>query len=174
MSLRTVGSHIMHFCGSYRQPLSCRLRSEGMRAVRLKSSSPVTVSHLDHLVLTVKSIPETCTFYSSVLGMKVITFKGGRKALVFGQQKLNLHQVGQEFEPKAWRPTSGSADLCLITLTPLTAVAAHLQASGVEIEEGPVERSGAVGPITSLYFRDPDNNLIEVSNYNRTTEDNKS
>ncbi|KAM9391165.1 glyoxalase domain-containing protein 5, partial [Salvelinus alpinus] len=96
---------------------------------------------------------------------------GNRKALCFGKQKLNLHQVGQEFEPKALRPTSGSADLCLITSTPLAAVATHLQACGVEIEEGPVERSGAVGPITSLYFRDPDHNLIEVSNYNRPTKD---
>ncbi|XP_068596882.1 glyoxalase domain-containing protein 5 [Brachionichthys hirsutus] len=91
--------------------------------------------------------------------------KGNRKALGFGQQKFNLHQLGQEFEPKAQHPTLGSADLCLITKTPLAAVAAHLKTCGVEIEEGPVERSGAVGPITSLYFRDPDHNLIEVSNY---------
>lgn len=125
------------------------------------------VSHLDHLVLTVKSVPNTIQFYSSVLGMEVITFKGNRKALGFGQQKFNLHQLGQEFEPKAKHPTSGSADLCLITKTPLTTVAAHLEVCGVKIEEGPVERSGAVGPITSVYFRDPDNNLIEVSNYNQ-------
>ncbi|KAG7283130.1 hypothetical protein CRUP_033076, partial [Coryphaenoides rupestris] len=90
---------------------------------------------------------------------------GDRKALGFGQQKFNLHQVGKEFEPKAKRPTSGSADLCLITRTPLTTVAAHLQACGVDIEEGPVERSGAVGTISSLYFRDPDHNLIEISVY---------
>ncbi|XP_039975886.1 glyoxalase domain-containing protein 5 isoform X2 [Xiphias gladius] len=135
--------------------------------VKFKRTCPVEVSHLDHLVLTVKSVPDTVTFYTSVLGMELITFKGNRKALGFGQQKFNLHQLGQEFEPKAKHPTSGSADLCLITKTPLATVAAHLKVCGVNIEEGPVERSGAVGTITSLYFRDPDNNLIEVSNYNQ-------
>ncbi|XP_077466005.1 glyoxalase domain-containing protein 5 isoform X2 [Stigmatopora argus] len=99
--------------------------------------------------------------------MEVVTFKGNRKALGFGNQKLNLHQLGMEFEPKAKHPTSGSADLCLITKTPLTTVAAHLKSCGVQIEEGPVERTGAVGAITSLYFRDPDENLIEVSNYHQ-------
>lgn len=132
-----------------------------------KGSCPVQVSHLDHLVLTVKSVPDTIQFYSSVLGMEVITFKGNRKALGFGQQKFNLHQLGQEFEPKAKHPTSGSADLCLITKTPLTTVTAHLKVCGVKIEEGPVERSGAMGSITSVYFRDPDDNLIEVSNYSQ-------
>ncbi|KPP70666.1 hypothetical protein Z043_110489, partial [Scleropages formosus] len=91
---------------------------------------------------------------------------GNRKALCFGKQKFNLHEAGKEFEPKALWPTPGSVDLCLITSTPLATVAAHLQACGVTVEEGPVLRSGAVGPITSLYFRDPDHNLIEVSNYN--------
>lgn len=130
-----------------------------------KGSCPVEVSHLDHLVLTVKSVPDTIQFYSSVLGMEEITFKGNRKALGFGQQKFNLHQLGKEFEPKAKHPTPGSADLCLITKTPLSTVAAHLKICGVKIEEGPVKRSGAIGPITSIYLRDPDNNLIEVSNY---------
>ncbi|XP_036404421.1 glyoxalase domain-containing protein 5 [Megalops cyprinoides] len=138
----------------------------GLAGVRLYSSCPVRISGLDHLVLTVKSVPDTLAFYSKVLGMEIITFKGDRKALGFGQQKFNLHQAGQEFEPKALRPTPGSADLCLITDTPLQRVAEHLQACGVIVEEGPVERSGAVGSITSLYFRDPDDNLIEVSNYN--------
>ncbi|KAI3351854.1 hypothetical protein L3Q82_020687 [Scortum barcoo] len=142
--------------------------------VRSKISCPVEVSHLDHLVLTVKSVPDTVKFYTSTLGMEVITFKGNRKALSFGQQKFNLHQLGQEFEPKAKHPTSGSADLCLITKTPLATVAAHLKVCGVEIEEGPVERTGAVGTITSLYFRDPDHNLIEVSNYNQSMSDGSS
>uniref|UniRef100_A0A3Q3IT40 Glyoxalase domain-containing protein 5 n=1 Tax=Monopterus albus TaxID=43700 RepID=A0A3Q3IT40_MONAL len=132
------------------------------------------ILHLDHLVLTVKSVPDTIKFYTSVLGMEVITFKGDRKALGFGQQKFNLHQLGQEFEPKAKHPTSGSADLCLITTTPLSTVAAHLKVCGVKIEEGPVQRSGAVGTITSLYFRDPDHNLIEVSNYNQSVSEGSS
>ena len=97
--------------------------------------------------------------------MSVETFGAGRTALKFGRQKFNLHQQGREFEPKADRPTPGSADLCLIATTPLDSVVAHLQAKGVAIEEGPVRRTGATGPIVSVYFRDPDQNLIEVSNY---------
>ncbi|XP_012710501.2 glyoxalase domain-containing protein 5 [Fundulus heteroclitus] len=147
---------------------------ETQLAVRFKATCPVEVSHLDHLVLTVKSVPDTINFYTSVLGMEVITFKGNRKALGFGEQKFNLHQLGQEFEPKAKHPTSGSADLCLVTKTPLTVVAAHLKVCGVEIEEGPVQRSGAMGPITSVYFRDPDHNLIEVSNYSPSAPDSSS
>lgn len=122
------------------------------------------IDHLDHLVLTVADIPRTCDFYQRVLGMSVVSFKGGRKALAFGQQKINLHQQGQEFEPKARRPTPGSADLCFIAATPLDEVVAELQALGVPIEEGPVERTGATGPIRSLYVRDPDDNLVEISN----------
>ncbi|XP_061899771.1 glyoxalase domain-containing protein 5 [Entelurus aequoreus] len=141
--------------------------------VRLKATCPVEVSHVDHLVLTVKSVSETIDFYTSTLGMEVVTFKGNRKALGFGKQKFNLHQLGQEFEPKAKNPMPGSADLCLVTKTPLTTVAAHLKVCGVQIEEGPVERTGAVGTITSLYFRDPDKNLIEVSNYNQKKSDNR-
>ncbi|TRZ01028.1 hypothetical protein DNTS_034920 [Danionella cerebrum] len=137
----------------------------GLSSVRFRSSCPVLISHLDHLVLTVRDLNKTTSFYSKVLGMEVVTFKGNRKALSFGEQKFNLHQVGKEFEPKAKTPTPGSADLCLITKTPLTTVAAHLKDCGVNIEEGPVDRTGAVGPISSIYFRDPDDNLIEVSNY---------
>jgi catechol 2,3-dioxygenase-like lactoylglutathione lyase family enzyme len=123
------------------------------------------INRLDHLVLTVKDIDATCAFYSSVLGMEVITFGEGRKALQFGQQKINLHQQGHEFEPKAERPTSGSADLCFVTELPLQKVLLHLSECGVEVEEGPVRRTGATGPIESVYFRDPDMNLLEVSNY---------
>ncbi|XP_077957065.1 glyoxalase domain-containing protein 5-like [Gasterosteus aculeatus] len=104
--------------------------------VRLKQTCPIQVSRLNHLVLTVKSVPDTINFYSSVLGMEVVTFKGTREALAFGQQKFNLHQLGQEFEPKAKHPTPGSAVLCLITSTPLATVAAHLKVCGMQIEEG--------------------------------------
>ncbi|XP_062379933.1 glyoxalase domain-containing protein 5 [Sardina pilchardus] len=158
MALRTL-CVLSRFQLAYIKPLTS--------GVRFKSACPVQISHLDHLVLTVRSVPKTIDFYSSVLGMEVVTFKGDRKALGFGQQKINLHQSGKEFEPKAKSPTPGSADLCLITNTSLTTVASHLKDCGVAIEEGPVERSGAVGPITSVYFRDPDQNLIEVSNYNQ-------
>lgn len=123
------------------------------------------IERLDHMVLTVRDIAATCEFYARVLGMEVVTFGEGRRALAFGQQKFNLHEAGREFEPKADRPTPGSADLCLITQEPLDAVIAHLAACDVPILEGPVRRTGALGPITSVYFRDPDANLIEVSNY---------
>jgi len=123
------------------------------------------IERLDHLVLTVKDIATTVQFYVSVLGMEKEEFGAGRLALTYGNQKINLHQVGKEFEPKAEKPTSGSADLCFITAVPLTDAMAHVQSKGVEILEGPVPRTGATGPITSFYFRDPDMNLIEVSNY---------
>lgn len=123
------------------------------------------VLSLDHLVLTVESTEATCSFYAAVLGMKVITFGDGRKALVFGSQKINLHEHGKEFEPKAAKPTPGSADLCFLTDIPLPEVVKHLEAVGVPVLQGPVARIGARGPIRSVYFRDPDANLIEVSVY---------
>ncbi len=125
----------------------------------------IVIDRLDHLVLTVRDVEATCAFYTRVLGMTVVEFGEGRKALCFGQQKFNLHTAGKEFEPKAERPTPGSADLCLISPTPLAAIIAHLEICGIAVEEGPIARTGAVGPITSVYFRDPDDNLIEVSNY---------
>lgn len=125
------------------------------------------IEAVDHLVLTVKDIEATCAFYGKVLGMTVVTFGEGRKALAFGSQKINLHQQGKEFDPKAHRPVPGSGDLCLITSVAMGDVIAHLNASGVEIIDGPVKRTGAVGTLLSVYFRDPDLNLIEVSNYIR-------
>jgi catechol 2,3-dioxygenase-like lactoylglutathione lyase family enzyme len=122
------------------------------------------IDSLDHLVLTVRDIETTASFYSRVLGMDVITFGGGRKALTFGTQKINLHQHAKEFEPKARHPTPGSADLCFITSVPLPEVVDHLSACNVAVIDGPVQRTGATGPILSVYFRDPDLNLIEVSN----------
>ncbi len=125
----------------------------------------IIIDSLDHLVLTVASIEKTCAFYSAVLGMEVERFGEGRKALKFGNQKINLHEVGKEFEPKAARPTAGSGDLCLISMTPMSKIMKHLQSLDVKVEDGPIQRTGAVGPIMSVYFRDPDANLIEVSNY---------
>lgn len=122
------------------------------------------IDHLDHLVLTVADLDVTTDFYTRVLGMQPVTFGEGRKALAFGRQKINLHQAGREFEPKAERPTPGSADLCFIVATPLEKVIAHLEQQGVAILEGPVQRTGATGPIRSVYLRDPDLNLIELSN----------
>lgn len=130
----------------------------------------IRIVHLDHLVLTVASIEESCAFYAGILGMGVETFGEGRKALTFGNQKINLHRAGHEFEPKAKRPTPGSADLCFISETPLSDVIAHLINESIAIEEGPVRRTGATGPILSVYFRDPDDNLIEVSNYLGATD----
>jgi len=127
----------------------------------------MNVDRLDHLVLTVRDIRATCEFYATVLGMQVVTFDGGRTALAFGRQKINLHERGKEFEPRARVPTPGSADLCFITAIPLPEVMRHLKSSGVDVIEGPVRKTGALGPMTSVYFRDPDDNLIEVSNYNR-------
>jgi len=122
------------------------------------------VDRLDHLVLTVSDLDRTCEFYRRTLGMEPIVFGEGRRGLRFGSQKINLHRAGHEFEPKAARPTPGSADLCFLTQVPLAEVARHLGESGVPILEGPVERTGAIGPMLSVYFRDPDENLIEVSN----------
>jgi catechol 2,3-dioxygenase-like lactoylglutathione lyase family enzyme len=126
---------------------------------------PINIEAIDHIVLTVKDIDATCAFYAQVFGMRVTRFGDGRKALSFGAQKINLHQYGREFDPKANTPTPGSADLCFIAAVPLSRVIEHLGVCGVEILEGPVARTGAAGPIMSVYFRDPDGNLIEVSTY---------
>jgi catechol 2,3-dioxygenase-like lactoylglutathione lyase family enzyme len=125
----------------------------------------MNIDRIDHVVMTVRDIDATCGFYTRVLGMRVVTFAGGRKALAFGRQKINLHLAGREFEPKAAHPTPGSVDLCLIATGALDDVVAHLAACGVSIIEGPVAKAGATGPLRSVYFRDPDANLIEVSTY---------
>ncbi len=128
------------------------------------SLNSIKMDSLDHIVLTVKNIETTCAFYTMVLGMNVVPSCCGRTALSFGSQKINLHQFGKEFEPKACSPTPGAGDLCFITSIPLADVIAHMTACNVEIVEGPVERTGATGPLLSVYLRDPDMNLIEVAN----------
>ncbi len=128
-------------------------------------AAPIGIERLDHLVLTVADIEATCDFYGRVLGMEKIVFAGGRVALRFGGQKINLHPAGNEYAPRARNPAPGSADFCLIAETPLAEVMAHLGHCGVDIIEGPVAKTGATGALTSVYFRDPDGNLIEVSNY---------
>ena len=125
----------------------------------------LTIDRIDHIVITAFDVERTIDFYSKVMGMEPITFAGGRRGLAFGRQKINLHQSGREFEPKALKPTPGSMDLCFITETPLAQVISHLKSHGVVIAQGPVEKTGALGPMMSVYFRDPDGNLIEVSNY---------
>lgn len=122
------------------------------------------IDRIDHFVLTIQDTDATCRFYERVLGMRRVEFDG-RVALAFGRQKINLHRAGHEFEPKAAHPTRGSGDFCLITETPLSAVIAHLASCGIAIEKGPATRTGATGSILSVYFRDPDGNLVEVSNY---------
>jgi catechol 2,3-dioxygenase-like lactoylglutathione lyase family enzyme len=125
----------------------------------------VDITGLDHLVLTVADPAQTTAFYQRVLGMQPVTFGSGRRALRFGPSKINLHEAGREIEPHAAHPTPGSADVCLTTATPVAQVLAHLRAAGVAPEAGPVPRTGALGPITSVYFRDPDGNLIEIASY---------
>jgi len=125
----------------------------------------VKIDRLDHLVLTVSDIEKTCEFYERVFGMEAVTFENGRRALAFGEQKINLHEAGQEFEPKAAHPTPGSADLCFIIGAPLEGAVQHLGDCGVEVLEGPVTRTGALGSMESIYVRDPDENLIELSSY---------
>lgn len=123
------------------------------------------VDRFDHVVFTVRGVERTCEFYSRVLGMEKIVFDGGRVALGFGRGKINLHQAGREYQPRAAHPVPGSEDLCFITRVPLAEAMAHVRACGVGVELGPVRKSGALGDIHSFYFRDPDGNLVEVSNY---------
>lgn len=131
----------------------------------IQLATNMNIDRIDHLVLTVKNMDNSIKFYTEVLGMEVETFKEGRKALRFGNQKINLHQLGHEVEPKANAATPGSADLCFITTFPLKLVEQELKEKHVTLIESQVFRTGATGKIISLYFRDPDLNLIEISNY---------
>jgi catechol 2,3-dioxygenase-like lactoylglutathione lyase family enzyme len=124
------------------------------------------IAQIDHLVLTVKDIDASCTFYNNVLGMQEVVFGYERKAVIFGNQKINFHQQGRELEPKALHPTPGSGDLCFMTTDSLADVVRHIRDCEVEILEGPIKRTGALGSMMSIYIRDPDQNLIEVATYN--------
>ena len=125
------------------------------------------IDRIDHLVLTVRDLDAALRFYEHVLGARVVPpYKGrGPTAIAFGRQKINLHVAGKEFEPKAATPTVGAGDFCLITEAPVEAVVQHLATCGIAVELGPVPRIGALGPMTSVYFRDPDGNLVEVARY---------
>lgn len=125
------------------------------------------IDSIDHVVFTVKDIDTTCEFYAKALGMVVVSFSENRRALSFGSQKINLQQLGRESTLIAAKPTSGSADVCFVTSVPVSDVIAHLKSCGVNLIAGPVQRNGARGQMMSIYFRDPDMNLIEVSNYSK-------
>jgi catechol 2,3-dioxygenase-like lactoylglutathione lyase family enzyme len=131
----------------------------------MQGERAMQIQRLDHLVLTVRDIEVTCDFYQRVLGVEIISFGDQRTALRFGDQKINLHRRGAEIEPCAAVPTPGSADLCFIARTPVEEMIERLDEMAVEIEHGPVTRTGACGQIRSIYIRDPDNNLLELSNY---------
>jgi catechol 2,3-dioxygenase-like lactoylglutathione lyase family enzyme len=125
----------------------------------------VNLTGIDHLVLTVEDVEAACAFYADVLGAEAVTFGGGRTALRFGEGRINLHPAGEEFEPKAARPTPGAGDFCVTTDAGIETVVGNLRDAGVDVVEGPVERAGAVGRMTSVYLRDPDDNLVEVATY---------
>jgi catechol 2,3-dioxygenase-like lactoylglutathione lyase family enzyme len=125
----------------------------------------IVLDRLDHLVITARDVAATCRFYEAALGMRREDFGAGRVALHFGRQKINVHPYPSPVEIVAKDPRPGTADLCFIAETPIEAVAAHLESLGIEIEMGPIERTGAQGRLISIYCRDPDGNLIEVSNY---------
>ncbi len=140
-----------------------REEADGNIRIKRYEMGAIMITSLDHLVLTVRDLDATVRFYVDGLGMELRGFGAGRKALHFGPQKINLHLAGREFEPKAARPTPGSADLCFLTEQPLAEIARHLEGLGHPVIEGPVARTGAAGPITSIYLRDPDGNLIEIA-----------
>lgn len=128
------------------------------------------IEALDHIVLTVRDVRATCDFYARVLGLRISLHEDPTKTfhfaqMYFGTQKINLHQAGHEFEPKALLPTPGSGDLCFITTATPDEIVEHLRARNVAVVEGPVPRTGARGPMTSVYLRDPDQNLVEIAHY---------
>ncbi len=121
------------------------------------------LQRIDHLVLTVHDIEASCAFYSQVLDMEVVEFANRRKALAFGSQKINLQELGKTFEPKATAAAPGTMDICLLTNETVDGITSRLQQHDIPIIEGPVQRTGACGPVMSVYFRDPDGNLLELA-----------
>lgn len=134
----------------------------------------ISIDRVDHLVLTVADVDRAAEFYERILGMKTVSFPGDRRAVSFGQQTIKLHAASELVEPTATHPVPGSANLCFITHSAISEVQEHLRANDVRIEEGPVARTGAFGPITSLYLRDPDGNLIEVARYDEEAVEQKA
>ncbi|GAA3356668.1 MULTISPECIES: VOC family protein [Saccharopolyspora] len=130
----------------------------------------INIDRVDHLVLTVADVDRAAEFYERILGMRTVTFPGDRRAVSFGQQTIKLHAASELVEPTATHPVPGSANLCFVTEQPISEVQEHLRANDVRIEEGPVGRTGTSGPITSLYLRDPDGNLIEIARYDEEAE----
>ncbi len=122
------------------------------------------VHSIDHIVMTVKSIEKSCKFYQECLGLEIITFQNDRKALKCGNQKINLHEIGHEFDPKAKNASKGTVDICLIVENPIAEIVKDFEKKGVEIIEGPIKRTGATHKLLSIYVFDPDGNLIELSN----------
>jgi catechol 2,3-dioxygenase-like lactoylglutathione lyase family enzyme len=133
-------------------------------AARAPGTGAISIASLDHLVLYCADVDATIAFYVRVLGMDAMTFGGNRHALTFGTQKINLHRSGSEFVPHAINPARGAADFCLLTTVPLDDVIAHFRTLNVPIVEGPVAKTGATGPLRSVYVRDPDGNLVEIAN----------
>jgi len=126
----------------------------------------IALDRIDHIVLTVRDIDQTIEFYCNVFGMTEVTFGDNRKTLKFGKQKINLHPQPSDIKPKANQPTPGAMDICFITQSPIDSIIDSLQKHDINIELGPVQRQGAQGNITSVYIRDPDDNLIEIAHYN--------
>ncbi len=124
----------------------------------------IRIKSLDHLVVTASDLQATIEFYTRVLGMEHVEFGNGLHAVHFGEQKFNLHDALTDVSPKARKIVPGSEDICLLTDTPIADVKSHIESCGIEIEEGPVSRQGAAGTLLSVYFRDPDGNLVEVAN----------
>ena len=141
------------------------MSGERNRAADSGASGAVRVSGIDHIVLTVADMERTCDFYRRILGMEVVLFDGGRRALTFGDQKINLHQQGAEVKPNARTAAPGTADICFVTDSPMESVVATLDHVLVPVEVGPVPQTGARGAMTSVYIRDPDGNLVEVARY---------